>query len=493
MISHHLFIFLFLSISASMKNYNRERIKDGKNDDYYWTWDMDFIIAILASWFWMPSNYYSAWYFLSFWLTIVLYYYWNMIYISLLIIILLLVLIEWFRRTHYWMDPSIVILGNGTTMDVSMTNFGIFGYQTEEDARMAACHYHQHPTTDTTSSRNLNTCCNWYFTIFPSVQSALQYATATNKYDTAVEWEELKSLPHIWTLPSDSNQEKQQRKNPIYTNIRFPFTECWLPSLVPFYNNNNPTGVYRTTLTLQKNKKYKLTCHGILGGASWMYINQKMIGYWTDDHLSASFTYTSETDKVQLILVNALWGAASYVQDQDQWWMAGMNTKLTLTEGSMILTNYQIQATQDKQISVKIKITHTAAVTVEAKLYQDVQSHPHGGCQLGPLLWSTVSTMNNSTSIYLQSQKHLPVNLWNAETPHLYTCVLLVKNIEDNTILQVESCRIGFRSIDITMNGQLTLNNEPITICGVNRHEFHPTTGKIMTLPIILQDMSLLK
>ena len=308
-----------------------------------------------------------------------------------------------------------------------------------------------------------------------------------------MEWEELKSLPHIWTLPSDSNQKKQQRRNPVYTNIRFPFSECWFPSLVPFFNNNNPTGVYRTTLTLQKNKKYKLTCHGMLGGASWMYINQKMIGYWTDDHLSASFTYISETEEVQLVLVNALWGAASYVQDQDQWWMAGMNTKLTLTEESMILTNYQIHATQEKQMTVKINLNNSHGVTVEAKIYQDEQSHPHGGCKMGPLLWCTTFITNNSPIICLQSQKNLPVKLWNAETPHLYTCVLIVKNIEDNSTLQVESCRIGFRSIDITIDGKLTINNEPITICGINRHEFHPTTGKIMTLPILLQDMSLLK
>ena len=94
--------------------------------------------------------------------------------------------------------------------------------------------------------------------------------------------------------------------------------------------------------------------------------------------------------------------------------------------------------------------------------------------------------------------------LWTAETPNLYTLVLTLlrheekgeSNDNDNSaathICQVESCRVGFRTIDIH-DGALHCNGCPITVCGMNRHEHDPDHGKVVSLERMKQDVCLLK
>jgi hypothetical protein len=65
---------------------------------------------------------------------------------------------------------------------------------------------------------------------------------------------------------------------------------------------------------------------------------------------------------------------------------------------------------------------------------------------------------------------------WSAERPHVYTLVISLQNAQDGTIAQAESCRVGFRKIDVS-NGQLRVNYRPIMIRGVNYHEHDPVTG----------------
>jgi len=90
--------------------------------------------------------------------------------------------------------------------------------------------------------------------------------------------------------------------------------------------------------------------------------------------------------------------------------------------------------------------------------------------------------------------------------PHLYTLTLsLVYTVGDEgsvngessssigTTTQVESCRVGFRTVSISDQGQICLNSRPITVCGLNRHEHDPDHGKVVSLESMKQDIRLLK
>jgi beta-galactosidase/beta-glucuronidase len=65
---------------------------------------------------------------------------------------------------------------------------------------------------------------------------------------------------------------------------------------------------------------------------------------------------------------------------------------------------------------------------------------------------------------------------WSADSPHLYTLVMSLSDGYDESTIQAESCRVGFRTIELH-KGLLRINGKPTIIRGVNVHEHHPLDG----------------
>jgi Glycosyl hydrolases family 2, sugar binding domain/Glycosyl hydrolases family 2, TIM barrel domain len=92
---------------------------------------------------------------------------------------------------------------------------------------------------------------------------------------------------------------------------------------------------------------------------------------------------------------------------------------------------------------------------------------------------------------------------WSAELPSLYTLTISMYYVVDDTgkedekswiCRQSESCRIGFRTIDIVAPGVVTINGRPArAFAGINRHEHDPDYGKVVSLDRMQQDLCLLK
>ena len=80
---------------------------------------------------------------------------------------------------------------------------------------------------------------------------------------------------------------------------------------------------------------------------------------------------------------------------------------------------------------------------------------------------------------------------WTAETPNLYTLVLTL-NDENGNVIEADSCRIGFRKIEIR-DGRFLINGQPIRLRGVNRHEIDPDTGHALSEARMIQDITLMK
>ncbi len=89
--------------------------------------------------------------------------------------------------------------------------------------------------------------------------------------------------------------------------------------------------------------------------------------------------------------------------------------------------------------------------------------------------------------------------LWSAESPLLYIMVVSLHNNLDSAItnkssIDIEACRIGIRDVKITgKDNTLCVNERPLTIAGVNRHEFHPRTGRAVSEETMREDARLLK
>jgi len=352
----------------------------------------------------------------------------------------------------------------------------------------------------------------WKFKIFPTVEDGLAYLKSLPRNITSSEFDgDIIKVPSNWTL--------QGYDKPIYTNIQYPFKpRC--PPLVP---HENPTGLYQYEILLPdvwladenhstscRSSVYTLLLHGV-ESACYVFLNGNFIGFSKDSRLPAEFDITSSLQfprEVQILhLLVCRFCDGSYLEDQDHWCMAGIYRSVEIIRrpiGADIM-DYTVQADMDGQLSVLVHLRRTiipffagrqAGRQLTAELYNDEQLNPRGGCKMGRCLWETSCIISTSTTSDDGTQCRLHgvvdrIPLWSAECPNLYTLLLCLKDNAGN-VLQAESCRIGFRSIDVK-DGSLTLNSKPIMICGVNRHEHSSKNGKTLTLTSMIEDIVLLK
>ena len=83
------------------------------------------------------------------------------------------------------------------------------------------------------------------------------------------------------------------------------------------------------------------------------------------------------------------------------------------------------------------------------------------------------------------------VRLWSAEFPNLYTVHFELRG-DGQTLIQRITRRIGVREIS-TRNGVLLLNNTPIKLAGMCRHDVYPTKGTAVDEDVWRKDITLMK
>ncbi len=80
---------------------------------------------------------------------------------------------------------------------------------------------------------------------------------------------------------------------------------------------------------------------------------------------------------------------------------------------------------------------------------------------------------------------------WSAETPHLYTLLLTLKDA-GGKVLEVVPCRVGFRKVEI-QGGELLVNGRAVLLKGVNRHEHDPDRGQAIGPDSMIKDIMVMK
>lgn len=322
------------------------------------------------------------------------------------------------------------------------------------------------------------------------------------------------------TVPSKWTMIEGIPDNPIYTNIRYPF-QC----IPPFIPDENPTGLYKLSFDLPTkwtgdmrtlSDDFMVTFHGV-EAAFLLFVNHEYVGYSQDSRLSASFDITPhlrDCNNVMHVVV-CRFCDGSYLEDQDHWWNGGIFRSVEMTRRSvdMDIVDFRVQGDAVDvsrgigrlNICVELKEKRASSYRKKKicfKLFTDEQlegisdNSKKSNMRKGKLIWSDVRELEepdekSSRSINTSSLIEC-INFWSDETPNLYTLVIsLVSSCDDKeTLCQVESCRIGFRNVDIC-DGQLLVNKKPITICGVNRHEHDPITGKTVTVESMMKDIIL--
>ena len=83
------------------------------------------------------------------------------------------------------------------------------------------------------------------------------------------------------------------------------------------------------------------------------------------------------------------------------------------------------------------------------------------------------------------------VRLWSAESPYLYTVLILLRS-ESGEVLECTSVRTGFRRIEIK-DSVVYLNDRRLLLKGVNRHEFSCDTGRAIDRETMRADLITMK
>ncbi|MEV0319293.1 glycoside hydrolase family 2 TIM barrel-domain containing protein [Streptomyces sp. NPDC050658] len=276
---------------------------------------------------------------------------------------------------------------------------------------------------------------------------------AADGYD-ATAWDAV-AVPGTWAL--------QGHGAPIYTNVSYPF-----PVDPPRVPTANPTGDHLRLFDLPADWPAAgdavLRFDGVESCAR-VWLNGTDVGEFKGSRLPHEFSVGHLLRREGNVLAVRVhqWSSGSYLEDQDQWWLPGIFRDVTLLHRPAgCVPDFFTHASYDHRAG-----TGTLRVDVGAEV---------AGRVTVPELGVDIATGESVT---------LPVEPWTAETPRLYDGVLATEG-------ERVPLRIGFRTVAVE-DGVIKVNGRRILFRGVNRHEFHPETGRTLDLATMRSDVLLMK
>ena len=296
-------------------------------------------------------------------------------------------------------------------------------------------------------------------------------------------------------LPVPSNWTMHGFDRPHYTNVQMPF-----PHQPPSVPDENPTGCYRTRFELPPEwDGRRVVLH--VGGAEsvlYVYVNGRAVGMSKDTRLPSEFDVTpfvvvGQTNTLACVVVK--WSDASFIEDQDQWWMGGIYRGVYLYSTAQtciadVFARGELDASlKNGRLNVTAKIGFHAGSPepgwkFEARLF-DPKKRP----VFKKPLRGAIEKLSDPRAT-LAGDVPRP-SVWSSEAPHLYTLVVSLIS-PAGKVVETTSCRVGFRRVEVC-GRELLINGRPVMIHGVNRHEHDDTTGKVISRESMVRDIRLMK
>lgn len=289
--------------------------------------------------------------------------------------------------------------------------------------------------------------------------------------------------------------------HPHYTNVPYPF-----PAEPPHLPTVNPEGWYHRVFQapnawMSGDSRVVIRFEGV-DSAFEVLINHESVGYSQGSRMPTEFDITDALRQGEnLIEVRvAQWSWASYLEDQDMWWLSGIfrDVYLLIRPGTW-MQDVEIQATPYLS-EAEERRPHCVPgnLTVVTTLARRGDSPPRP-CRLQVRLWDQDVLLAETEQMVPATMSGEPIRLdlalnqivlWSAEFPQLYTVTVTLQ--EESETLEVVSDTVGFRTVAI-QGGLLRVNGVPIMLKGVNRHEFHPVLGRAIGVEVMEQDVRLMK
>ena len=277
------------------------------------------------------------------------------------------------------------------------------------------------------------------------------------------EWEKL-TVPSMWQFHGYGV--------PRYTNADYIF-----PFNPPYVGTSNPVGYYKRTFTVEKKSARMILHFDGVDSAFYVRVNGNAVGMSKGSRLPAEFDvvdYIVEGENLIEVDVYSLCDG-SYLESQDMILGNGIFRDLfIIMTDEVALWDYTVLPTLSS-VSVRCKFDYNGndGYTVVAEI---------DGQKISRALTASEQVFNFEIS---------EPKLWNAETPNLYTLTITVK--KGNKIVEVNSKKIGLRTVGRKKNHIFCVNNTPVKLKGVNRHEHLPDNGRAIDYETTKAELTLLK
>lgn len=269
------------------------------------------------------------------------------------------------------------------------------------------------------------------------------------------------------------------------------YSDLWynFPINPPYVPTENPTGIYKRTFFVEESYRDKKIIIRFCGvdSAYHLWINGKEVGYSKVARNESEFDITDiirvgEENDVTVRVYQ--WSDGTYLEDQDMWWESGIFRDVELIgvpkDG---INDYKVIADLDDEykngiFKVEAFLRTTKEVNVTFELVDAGEN---------TVFTKTVVAKEGKACI---DEVIADVNHWTAETPYLYKLFMTVE--DDGQIIEVIPQNVGFRNI--RLNGETFLvNGVAIKFKGVNRHDYSPQNGRVVSREEIEKDIILMK
>ena len=300
------------------------------------------------------------------------------------------------------------------------------------------------------------------------------------------------------TVAVPGNWTRQGYGHPHYTNVRMPFGHDY-----PSVPDENPVGVYQREITIPEDwDGQRILIH--FGGAEsvlYVYLDGETVGMAKDARLPSEFDLTKHVRPGQSHTLTAAvikWSDATFIEDQDQWWMGGLHREVFLYATNPIWIR-DVFAKTDFDPS-------NASGTLDLTVKAGFTGQPVEGCEIryqlydsqGKKIWKTPRKAVfsrrdmhsfNHNQIHA-TEKIARVAPWSSENPELYQLAVTLKSPDGRS--ESTAVSIGFKRLE-SKNGELLVNGKAVIFHGVNRHEHDAIHGKAIPRESMERDVQLMK
>ena len=211
-------------------------------------------------------------------------------------------------------------------------------------------------------------------------------------------------MPGTWVL----QEAGRGHGAPIYLNIRMPFD-----GQAPDVPGDNPTAVYRRTFRLPAGWRRRRT-HLRVGAADSMgvvWVNGCFVGAGTDSKLASTYDITDalRAGANDVTIAVPRWSAATWLEDQDQWWLPGLHRSVELVSVPHValadialvpgLAPDGVTGLLDVDVTVDGEAAATVEVTVRARGGRNRLVHASGPMPVA--LWDPAGPFEEHRDAYL--------------------------------------------------------------------------------------------